>query len=106
MREHRVVWKREGSRRKFKVFARLKTAQKLIRLLTSAEPWREWCADGSVYFCCSGYMDGGERCPCEGATIAEEALRSRAAMPTLEYVRLETRTVSDWEKSKSDEVTP
>jgi hypothetical protein len=90
--EHRVVYKREGTRRKEKRFVRLATAQKLVHLLTSDEPWTAYGRSADAMACCHGW-----ECGCEGLTVKQESDAARANYPPLEYVRIERRMVCDWE---------
>lgn len=103
MTEYRVVWQREGMRRpKMKRFVRRAAAEKLIRLLTGSEPWKEWGREGDEYFCCGGFIDGGYPCPCKGVTVAEDALARRADMPRILFVKLEAREVGRWAEYMPD----
>lgn len=98
--EFRVVWKRDGLRSKAKRFATRRAAERLIFILTDAEPWRAYLRDGDGpddYKCCSGYQ-----CGCGGTTYRQEAEDTRANQPKLEWVRLEMREVGQW----SPAVTP
>lgn len=100
MKEYRVVWKRESferdgitsrSKQKRKRYVSLKRAERFMRLLTSAEPWKELGQDGDDYFCCSGH-----ECGCGGQTVREAFTAKYADMPPVEFVRLEEREVGKW----------
>jgi hypothetical protein len=95
--EFRVVYKREGLRRKVRRFCnRPRSAERFIGLLISSEPWRfmrgEPSPDG--YVCCNG-----RECGCHGETVREHCDRVRAELPPLEYARIETREVGEWAAS-------
>lgn len=91
MFEYRVTWKREGLSPKRKVYARRASAERRIALMTSPEPWRVYSSDPDEFFCCSGNY-----CGCGGISVRENAEAVRSALPPMEYVRLEVRTVRDW----------
>lgn len=96
--EHRVVWKREGLRRKAKRFVRRRNADYFVELLTSTEPWKHIAdykdVDPDDYVCCAG--TSRDECACGGETIREHFGRLRGNMPSIEYVRIETREVGPW----------
>jgi hypothetical protein len=95
--QYRVIWQREGCRKKFKLCARLSTAERHIGLLTSNEPWKhihdlkELGPDD--LFCCDGYQ-----CGCGGNTCAEHFTEKRESLPKLLYAEIEKRSVGEWER--------
>lgn len=91
--EYRVVYQREGHRRKAKRYATLRGAERLLAILTSDEPWRAWDPNAGPddLVCCRGHM-----CGCGGETQRERSDRERATIPALEFVRIESRSVGEW----------
>lgn len=91
--EYRVIWKREGLNPKRKKYL-VRAAAERFMLILGPEPWRAFAdGDPDEYFCCSG-----RECGCGGTTIREDCERRREGLPAIEYVRLESRTVTcgDW----------
>ena len=106
--EYRVVWKREGVRRKVKRFASLKLAQRKM-LLLGPEPWlgasEYGKRDPERLNCCSGH-----ECACGGLTVRE--WWEQLGLPKLEYMHIERREVGKWlsgltesQTSEKEEVT-
>ena len=90
--EYRVVWMREGFRKKkVKRYSRRSSADRLIGLLSSPEPWKFTGKDPDEYECCDG-ID----CGCTGRTVREAAINQRQSLPKLLSVSLETREVGEW----------
>lgn len=92
--EYRVVIQREGCRKKIKRFATRKAAERLLRLVTSDEPWAILHPDMSPdarYHCggCSG---------CSGwrGSLKEHELEVRANLPPLISAHVEARQVGEW----------
>jgi len=93
--EYRVVWKRDGCRRKEKRYVRRASAEKFITLL-GQEPWKAFGRAPDDYFCCAGSK---YECGCGGITVREDSDNRRERQPVIEYAYMETRTVvaSDWQ---------
>lgn len=89
--QYRVKWKRVDSRVKRVNYVSRKRAENRLLLLTSDEPWLAMGKSPDEFVCCDGY-----ECGCSGMTIREESDRLRAAMPALEYARIECREVGPW----------
>ncbi len=89
----RVVWKREGLRSKAKRYVNRGNAERLMNILTSPEPWKFYVkpAEADDYACCDGH-----ECGCGGVTVKEESDEKHKDLPKLEWVRLETRSVTPW----------
>lgn len=96
----RVVWKREGmTRAKVKRYVHRKSAERLMNILTSPEPWKFYREpmEADELFCCSGSHNGSYyECGCGGLTVRQQAEKEYGDLPPLEFVRIETRTVSPW----------
>ena len=98
-REWRVTWRREGMQRaKSKRFALERTARKWVALLTSDEPWVVLGKDPDKVECCSG----GYECGCAGVTIRESMEATRANLPKITDLRVDSRTVGAWSPSTTD----
>ncbi len=99
-RDHfRVVWKREGLKPKVKRYVIRKSAERMMNILTSPEPWKFYSEpkEADDYVCCpGGYMD---QCGCMGVTVQQEAEHKYKDLPKIEWVRLETRTVTPWKSA-------
>lgn len=91
--EYRVIWQREGFRKKRRKFAAEKNAERFMKLL-GPEPWTAFDQDPDDMECCDGYM-----CGCTGMTIREWSDHQRKEMPKLEFARIERRQVDEWEFS-------
>ena len=89
-KEYRVVWQREGERRKTKRFSRLKIAERFVSLF-GPEPWKAWGKTPDAFDCCDG-----RGCSCSGLTVKERSDERRAQMPKLEWIRIESRDVGEW----------
>jgi hypothetical protein len=61
--------------------------------LLGPEPWKAFGKSPDEPFCC---RIANVECSCEGKTFREHSDEERAAMPALEYVRLESREVGPW----------
>jgi hypothetical protein len=96
--EYRVVWKREGLRRKARRYARLASAERHLNMLTSDEPWRFYPepVDDPDERCCDG-----RECGCYGETERQRVEAMRAEMPPMEYARIETRPVGEWSEASA-----
>lgn len=92
MIEYRVVWQREGLKPKFRIYKRRSSAEMRVGLLTDPEPWKFIKKAPDSYACCSG-----RECGCGGLTVKADAIRQRARMIPLLYVRIEARRVGEWE---------
>lgn len=98
--EFRVVWKRRGLYQKSKRYATLKAAETRVQLL-GPEPWIALGVLPDDIACCSG-----NECACGGVTWREQLLSQRnqprhpddTGMPAIEYIRVERRPLSAWEK--------
>ena len=102
--EFRVVWKRRGMDRKTKRYATLKAAENRV-LFMGPEPWLALKEEPDDRHCCSGY-----ECGCGGKTWREYLLEQRTegkfgaddgGMPDIEYIRIERRALSPWERLPS-----
>ncbi len=92
--EYRVVWKREGLKRKTKRCVRLAKADGLAALLrarTAAEVLKLRGVDPEALNCCSG-----RECGCGGETNLEREEAYRDELPPLEYCFVEERTIGEW----------
>ena len=96
--EYRVVWKREACHQKSKTVRTSEGAVRRLGILTSDEPWIYYRprVDPDAFVCCAGDK---WFCGCGGMTYREESAARRAAMATLEYARIEERTVGEWRPS-------
>lgn len=79
---------------KSKSFVSRKGAERYIRILTSAEPWREWAPNKGPedYACCKG--DAYSECGCGGKTNAQVTREARAGLPPIKWIRLEERKIT------------
>ena len=91
-REYRVVWQREGLRRKVKRYATLRAAERFMVLL-GPEPWSALGKSPDALWCCSGYEC---ECGCGGTTVRQLSDEQRKRMPALLSVQMETREVGAW----------
>lgn len=91
--EYRVVYQREGCRKRVKRYAREATAERFMKLL-GPEPWTAFNQDPDEFECCDGW-----ECGCTGKTIREWSDFQRLEMPRLEFARIERREVAEWEFS-------
>lgn len=91
-----VVWKRVGLKEKKKVYNTQKGADRFMTLLGD-KPWLAFTDDdeGEKYMCCAGRMEN--YCGCGGKTWKEYCTEKQAAMPPIEYVKLQTRIVGNWQ---------
>jgi hypothetical protein len=90
VREYRVVWKREGCRKKVRTFATRRGASRQLARL-GPEPWTAYGKGPDDLRCCKGYG-----CGCDGLTEREWAESLATEMPPLEFVRLESRPALPW----------
>lgn len=90
--EYRVVWQREGCRKRVKRCALESTAERFMKLL-GPEPWTAFNQDPEE-LCCDGYQ-----CGCGNRTVREISDDKRKDMPKLEFARIERREVDEWEFS-------
>jgi len=91
--EYRVVYQREGCRKRIKRCAKEATAKRFMKLL-GPEPWTAFNQDPDEYECCDGW-----ECGCTGKTIREWSDFQLLEMPRLEFARIERREVAEWEFS-------
>ena len=94
--EYRVVWKRQGMKRKTRRYAHLKSAQRFVMLL-GPEPWKALNVDPDSPHCRSP-----EECTCQGGTWRDYLERGREGygpdgMPHIEYVHIERRLTFEWD---------
>lgn len=89
--EYRVAWKREGLRRKYRLYQKESAAKKFLTLL-GPEPWLAYGKKPDELECCSG-----RECSCGGMTHREASEEIHKSMPPLEDVRLESRRIGKWE---------
>lgn len=96
-REYAVVWKRVGLRPKRRIFVRRAAADRRLVLL-GPEPWLAFGKSGDEPACDHDDNDRYECGPCDRChlTRREYETKARADFPPLEYLRLETRCVTDW----------
>lgn len=97
MREFRVVWKRDGQRQKIRRYSSRTGALRRLNLLTSDEPWKWYSKPRNPddYYCCPGGPSW--ECGCGGQTVRQFAQRFRDDLPELEYARIDSRKISEWE---------
>ncbi len=95
-REYRIVWKRVGLDAKRKRVVHRKTAEKFAALLGDREPWKRLGQDPEKLACCDGY-----ECGCGGLTVRESFAQQFGDMPDLEFVRIESREIGEWEPHPS-----
>ncbi len=88
--QYRVIWKREGIRRKTRTYATRKAAERWMILL-GPEPWKYVDLPPDEVSCCDGYQ-----CDCQGASVREMFEADRKKIPPLEYLTLEKRPVGQW----------
>ena len=88
--EFRVVWKRDGCRRKTKRFRYLKVALRKVGTL-GPEPWTALGKDADAYHCCSG-----RECGCGGETW--RTWFAHLELPPLEYIFIEEREIGTWRR--------
>ena len=93
MFEYRVVWKREGQRKKTRKSKSLKIIQKWLWLLGDT-PWKAFGKEPDAHVCCAGGYN--EMCACGGITYEEQAEQKKAEQPKIEYIRVEYRHVGPW----------
>lgn len=101
-RQFRLTWQRaangdagfETPMEKSKTFASRKQAERHIRILTSAEPWREWAPDDGPegFVCCPG--GAAYECGCGGMTHAEKRDETRKDLPPITWIRIEERQIT------------
>ena len=89
--EYRVVWKRAGCVVKRKRYRYRKNAEKWITLL-GPEPWTTYGRAPDDLQCCNG-----RECACGGVTVREHSDEIRATLPAIEWIRLDSRPVGQWE---------
>jgi hypothetical protein len=96
--EYRVLSSRVGNAVTVKTFRSARQVADRIGRLTSPEPWRFYGSesdrlrDGDALACCQGtYHD---ECACGGYTVAQKAALERERLPPIEWIRVETRTVT------------
>lgn len=94
-REYRVVWKREGLKRKTASYATRSGAERRVALM-GPEPWVAFGESPDALFCCPGTR--ADECSCGGRTIREQSDATRHDMPPIEYAYVEGRTVGAWER--------
>jgi hypothetical protein len=90
-REFRVVWRREGQRRKAKIYQTRQGAERWALILQGRiqEPTGD---DPDDYACCPGY-----ECGCGGITNADVWGEETAKVPALmEGPTIESRLVGEW----------
>lgn len=87
--QFRLTWKREGNKPKHKKYRSMKPVNRMLTLLTSAEPWTATDENPDDYACCSGYG-----CGCGGETVRERMLKRREGLPPIEFIRVTKRTVT------------
>ena len=89
--EYRVIWKREGARKpKRKEYRTIRGLERFLKLFSDA-PWEACGNDPDELMCCSGYQ-----CGCGGLTWREWHDGQTAALPNIEYMRIEEREVNEW----------
>lgn len=91
--EYRVIYQREGCRKRIKRCAKEATAERFMKLL-GPEPWTAFDQDPDDFECCDGW-----ECGCTGKTVREWSDFQRLEMPRLEFARIERREVAEWEFS-------
>lgn len=91
--EYRIIWKREGGKKKTKRFVYLKRTNNFIKLLRNDKPWEVFKEYPHDYFCCDGH-----ECGCGGRTVFEEYQSTKEHMPKLECLYLERRAVGEYER--------
>lgn len=91
-KEYRVVWKREGLKKKIKRYSNYKSAFKWT-LLLGPTPWLYFGKEELKKWCCSG-----NECACGGFTCKEYAESVANGMPKIEYIRIEEREVGEWKR--------
>lgn len=91
--EYRVIYQREGCRKRIKRCAKEETAERFMKLL-GPEPWTAFGQDPDEFECCDGW-----ECGCTGKTVREWSAFQRLEMPNLEFARIERREVAEWEFS-------
>ena len=88
--QFRVVWKREGSSQRVRVYSSLKKAERFMQIFGS-EPWKAYGIENpDTYICCNG-----QECGC-GGQIWRDKLTPPESMPELKSVKLQSRTVGEW----------
>jgi hypothetical protein len=100
MYEYRVVWKREGQRKKTRKSRGAKLIQKWLYLLGDT-PWKAFGKEPDDYLCCSG---NPHLCACGGKTYGEQADEKKAEQPKIEYIKVEYREVGVWEQTNENDV--
>ena len=90
-KEYRIVWEREGIRRKTKRYRSLKMLKRYVRLLKNDRPWEIFNLDKDDNYCC-----GGHECGCQGETVEEHFQNRYVEIPDLEYLYLESREIGEW----------
>lgn len=93
-KEYRVVWQREGSKRRTRRYSTLKFAERFVGMF-GPEPWKAWGKKAGDHYCCKGYEN---ECGCGGLTVKEQSDLRRAEMPKLEWIRIESRQIGEWEQ--------
>jgi len=95
MKEYRVIWQREGSTKKRKVFQSKTGANRWFRLLTDKEPpWNLYnIADPDEVDCC----DGNE-CGCGGVTFREIFAKKSEGLAKIIHSEIQSREVGEWGK--------
>lgn len=94
--EYRVVWQREGLTPKSRLYKTLKGAEKRKALLLDPIPEIAKAhftfQDLDGHYCCSG-----RECGCGGSTLREMLEYQSKDIPALQWVRIESREVGEWE---------
>lgn len=101
--EYRVIWRRiDSGRPKRKRYASKKSAEKMLALLTTKEPWTLLAGferkGPDDYFCCND-----PTCGCDGVSVREYFDGKYKDMPPIEYARIEQREVGSWSLPPSPE---
>jgi hypothetical protein len=91
-----VMVKRKGQRVKVRRYATLAGAERRL-LLYGPEPWLYARKGPDDLFCCRG----GPECDCHGMTMRERSEEVRGELPALEYARIESRAVGEWEAPRA-----
>ena len=92
MKEYQVIWQREGLSKRYKKYSELKSAQRLIALMTSPEPWKVYGYEGDEAVCCSGH-----ECGCGGKTQRDSFEEKMNGLPKLLNYEIREREVGAWQ---------
>ena len=93
--EYRVVWKREGTARRYGHHWQSRDAAERHALRLQGRIAEAKGHDAEDLLCCDGF-NGGYPCPCDGKTWGEWEDETTAEWAPLTLLRIESREVFDW----------